>query len=184
MLVGLTRGVSTQEILHMSTYWFLYQCHCLWFDSWWMETCQFQTDLQEEHISLVMDILILNNCYNCFKEEWTTITSPYYLCSECCVPKCPECQETEVMFVVNLKNDRRETKILMCLNVDCLYSEDGPDADRSNASHSSRRWSLKQKHCVSRKLNFDLWEFFLYHRTNSSWGIETLFHLSFSLRLS
>ena len=167
MFVGLTRGVSTQEILHMSTYWFLYQCHCLWFDSWWMETCfehlyhtvSFRQTFRRNR-SLVMDVLILNNCYNCFKEEWTTITSPYYLCSECCVPQCPECQETEVMFVVNLKNDRRETKILMCLNVDCLYSEDGPDADRSNAFYYSRRWSLKQKKCVSRKLNFDLWEFF------------------------
>ena len=146
--------------------------------------CQFQTDLQEKQISLVMDILILNNCSNCFKEEWTTLTSPYYLCSECCVLKCPECQETEVMFVVNLQNERRGTKILMCLNVDCLYSEDGPDADRSNEYHYSRRWSLKQKNCVSRKLSFDLWVFFLYHKTNSSWGIETLFHLSLSLCLS
>ena len=118
--------------------------------------CQLLTDLHEKQTSLVMDILMLNNCANCFKEEWTALTSPYYLCSECCIPKCPECQETEVMFVVNLKNERRATKILMCLNEDCLYSEDGPDADGSSAYHYSRRWSLKQRNCVSRKLNFDL----------------------------
>ena len=115
--------------------------------------CQLQTDLHEKQTSLVMDILMLNNCAKCFKEEWTTITSPYYLCSECCIPTCPECQETEVMFVVNLNNEKRPTKILMCLNDDCLYS-DGPDADGSEY-HYSRRWSLKQRNCVSRKLNFD-----------------------------
>ena len=178
-----------QGILHIPVFilvsvsvfvnWYLMDWNLFWAPI----SYQLQSNPHKKRTSPVMDILILNNCSNCFKEEWTTLTSPNYLCSECCIPKCPECQETEVMFVVEHKNERKAMKILMCLNEDCLYSEDGPDAVGNNAYHYSRRWSLKLRNCVRRKLNFDFW-FFWYLKTNSSWGMETLFHLSLSLRLS
>ena len=111
-----------------------------------------------------MDILILNSCSNfdCKKEEWTPILSNYYVCSDCTtLPKCPKCQNTEVMFVVSLKNEVRTTQVLKCLSEDCLYSEDHSiDADfkKSEKGQNARRCSLKAKtrKFVCRKLNFDV----------------------------
>ena len=106
--------------------------------------------------SVVMEILTLNNCSQCFKKEWTSIMSPYYLCADCGIPKCPECKKTEVLYVVSLRNGKRATKILKCLSVDCLYSDDEPtDENNDDGGQYSRRWSLKKRKCVSRRLKFD-----------------------------
>ena len=131
----------------------------------------------QKHTYSAMDILILNNCSNCNKEEWTRILSPYYLCADCSVPKCPKCQDTEVMFVVTLQDERRTTQILKCLSEDCMFSEDIPIdySKKSNTEYpNNRRWSLKVRNCVSRKLNFDIWNL-VYHNANASWGMKTLF---------
>ena len=114
-----------------------------------------------EKLSQEMDILILNSCTLCMKEEWTPILSNYYVCSECNHPHCPKCKDTEVMFVVSLKNEARTTQVLKCLSEDCLYSEDHSiDADlkKSEKGQNARRCSLKAKtrKFVCRKLNFDV----------------------------
>ena len=105
-----------------------------------------------------MDILILNKCYNCNKEEWTSITSPYYVCSDCCTLRCPKCQEIEVMFVVSIKNEENITHVLNCLNEDCVHSENGSteeDLYKNEEGHMARRFSLKRRNCVKRKLDFE-----------------------------
>ena len=102
-----------------------------------------------------MEILILNNCSGCTKEEWTTVVSPYYLCSDCCIHKCPECKETEVMFMVSQRNEKRKTKILKCLNEDCLYTHEGRTFDfEDHDEDNTKKWSLKVRQCVKRKLVF------------------------------
>ena len=107
-----------------------------------------------------MDILILQSCVQCKTKEWTPIVSPSFVCSKCQIQKCPECKNTEVMYLVTLKDEVRTTKIRKCLSEDCIYSEDYLiDADFYNKSEKgqiTRRRTLKPRKFVCRKLNFDV----------------------------
>ena len=68
-----------------------------------------------------MSIYQKARCCECNKLYWTTRMEAIYTCDKCSTPKCPLCNDVNIIYIVAKTKECKTTKFLRCLSVTLIY---------------------------------------------------------------
>lgn len=77
-----------------------------------------------------MSIYQKARCCECNKLYWTTRMEAIYTCDKCSTPKCPLCNDVNIIYIVAKTKECKTTKFLRCLSPNCGH-RGNKDRERS-----------------------------------------------------